>query len=149
MPDPVRPAVAGDQSAVEEVVTAAYLPWTARLGVRPAPMDADYPSLISDGRVYVTGSDTLDGVIVLIPEPDALLVENIAVRPDRQGAGIGRRLLSFAEAEVRRRRLPEVRLYTHARMARNIRWYAAFGYTVTGRRPIDGGHLVHMRKAID
>lgn len=148
MPDPVRPAMAGDQRAVEELVIAAYLPWTVRLGVRPAPMDADYLSLISAGRVYVTGSDALEGVVVLIPEPDALLVENIAVRPDRQGAGIGRRLLSFAEAEARRRRIPEVRLYTHARMASNIRWYAAVGYTVSGRQPIDGGHLVHMRKMV-
>jgi GNAT superfamily N-acetyltransferase len=37
------------------------------------------------------------GLIVLIEEADHVLVENVAVDPGRQGEGIGRALLAFAE----------------------------------------------------
>jgi GNAT superfamily N-acetyltransferase len=37
------------------------------------------------------------GIIVLLPGPDYLLLDNIAVSPARQGSGLGRRLLAFAE----------------------------------------------------
>lgn len=145
----VRLAKSGDRIAVEDIVHEAYEPWISLIGTRPAPMDADYAALIAGGSVYVTGVGDLDGLIVLIPEEGVLLVDNVAVRPDRQGEGIGRTLLAFAEAEARRRGLAAVRLYTHAKMTSNIRVYESLGYAVTGNQAIGAGHLVHMRKQID
>ncbi|MFX8999726.1 GNAT family N-acetyltransferase, partial [Acinetobacter baumannii] len=43
--------------------------------------------------------------------------------PDRQGRGLGRRLIAFADAEARRLGLPEIRLYTHVTMTGNIALY--------------------------
>jgi GNAT superfamily N-acetyltransferase len=148
-----RLAVPPDQSAIEDVVRAAYEPWVEVIGTRPGPMDADYASLIAAGSVYVTGSggaqSWLDALIVLIPEDGALLVENVAVRPDRKWRGIGRRLLAFAEDEARRRRLPAVRLYTHAWMTTNISLYESLGYNITECQSIGtAGHLVHLRKQL-
>jgi ribosomal protein S18 acetylase RimI-like enzyme len=155
MPDAIRVAAATDRAAVEEIVREAYRPWVPVVGGRPQPMDADYARLIADGRVYVTGpageaapGAGLDGLIVLVPEEDGLLVENVAVRPGLHGRGIGRRLMAFAEEEARRRGLPAVRLYTHERMTRNIDLYEALGYQQTGREPIGGGDLVHLRKPL-
>lgn len=54
------------------------------------------------------------GILVLLPKPDYLLLDNIAVDPVRQGAGLGRRLLAFAEAEAMRRGYREIRLYTRS-----------------------------------
>jgi GNAT superfamily N-acetyltransferase len=134
---------------VEDVVQAAYQPWADLLGMRPPPMDAPYAELIDAGRVHVTGADGIEGLIVLVPEPDALLVENVAVRPALHGRGIGRRLLAFADAEARRLGLGAVRLYTNARMTRNVTLYASLGYAETGRQPVGAHVVVHMRKPLD
>lgn len=40
---------------------------------------------------------------MLIAKPDHLLLDNIAVRPDRQGTGLGRVLIAFAEQDATRR----------------------------------------------
>jgi GNAT superfamily N-acetyltransferase len=50
------------------------------------------------------------GIIVLLPVTNYLLRDNIAVSPARQGLGLGRRLLAFAEAEALRRGYREMRL---------------------------------------
>jgi ribosomal protein S18 acetylase RimI-like enzyme len=82
-----------------------------------------------------------------VPEPEVLLVENVAVRPSLHGRGLGRRLLAFAEDEARRLGLPAVRLYTNEKMGRNIALYEKLGYEVTGRQPVgERGHIVLMHK---
>ncbi|WP_203931288.1 GNAT family N-acetyltransferase [Virgisporangium ochraceum] len=139
--------MADDRAAVVELVEQAYQPWVAVIGARPAPMDADYAGLIAAGQVHVTGADVLDGLIVLVPEPDVLLVENVAVRPPLHGRGLGRRLLAFAEDEARRLGLAAVRLYTNGKMSRNIELYEKLGYEITDRQPAgERGHVVLMRK---
>ncbi|MEU8247006.1 GNAT family N-acetyltransferase [Nonomuraea sp. NPDC048916] len=142
----MRPAVAADLAAVEKLVHDAYEPWVEVVGMRPLPMEADYDALIAAGRVHVT--DPLDGLIVLVPEPGVLLVENVAVQPERQGRGVGRTLLAFAEQEARRLGLPALRLYTNAKMASNIALYESLGYVVTGRQGIEGRSAVLMRKEL-
>jgi GNAT superfamily N-acetyltransferase len=149
MRDTVRTPQAADRAAIEEIVQAAYEPWVRTIGVRPAPLDADYGALISRRLVFVCGVGELAGVIVLVPEPDVLLIENVAVRPDRQGEGIGRTLLAFAEAQARGSGRSAVRLYAHSAMASNVALYERLGYLVTHRQPLDVGHLVHMRRDID
>jgi GNAT superfamily N-acetyltransferase len=149
MGDEVRHATPGDRAAVEEIVAAAYEPWAELLGMRPPPMDADYAALIAAGRVHVTGTGAVDGLIVLVPEDGVLLVENVAVRPALHGKGVGRRLLAFAEDEARRLGLPALRLYTNVRMTRNLALYGSLGYAETGRQDYDGGQIVLMRKALD
>jgi len=58
----------------------------------------------------------------LLLKADHLLLDNLAVRPDRQRRGFGRKFIAFAEAEARRLRFAELRLYTHeARISRSMR----------------------------
>jgi ribosomal protein S18 acetylase RimI-like enzyme len=98
----IRPARPEDRAAVERVVLDAYGPWAARIGRKPAPMLDDYGALIAEGRVSVVDRDgRIDGVLVLLPQPDTLLLDNVAVAPQAQGAGLGRRLLDHAEAAAR------------------------------------------------
>lgn len=150
MGDTVRLAGPADREAVEEIVRAAYEPWVEVIGMRPPPMDADYATLIADGRVHVTGSAAVEGLIVLVPEDGVVLVENVAVHPRLHGRGIGRRLLAFAEERARASGARALRLYTNARMTRNISLYRSLGYGETGRRTLPaGGQVVHMRKELD
>lgn len=125
---------------------AAYTPWVEVIGMRPLPMEADYAALIAAGHVHVT--DELDGLIVLVPEDGVLLVENVAVRPDRHGRGIGRGLMAHAEREARRLGLPDLRLYTNVKMTSNIALYESLGYVETGRTGIEGRSAVLMRKRL-
>jgi GNAT superfamily N-acetyltransferase len=141
----IRPAAHPDRPRIEEIVEAAYTPWAEIIGARPIPMDADYESLITAGQVFVTG-DGPDGVIVLIPEEGTLLIENVAVAPDRHGQGIGRALLSFAEDHARTLSLPRLRLYTNELMTKNIALYERLGYEETSRQDIGGRNVVHMLK---
>lgn len=141
----IRPAVSADRPRIEEIVEAAYSSWAELIGARPIPMDADYAALIEAGEVFVT-DPRLDGLIVLIPEDGVLLVENVAVAPDRHGRGIGRDLLSFAEERARSLSLPRLRLFTNELMTRNITLYTSLGYHETGREDIGGRNVVHMTK---
>ena len=87
-------------------------------------------------------------VIVLVPAPNYLLLDNIAVSPNRQGLGLGRRLLAFAETEALRRGYREIRLYTHQTMVENQSLYASIGYEETGRGTEAGYDRVFMRKQL-
>ncbi len=62
-----------------------------------------------------------------------LLIENVAVRPDGQGEGIGDRLLRHAEVVAASPNIREIRLYTNAAFASNISFYAKRGYVEYAR----------------
>jgi ribosomal protein S18 acetylase RimI-like enzyme len=109
----------------------------------------DYPARVSEGVVWVAEEGTvIAAVIVLVPAPNYLLLDNIAVSPGRQGLGLGRRLLAFAEDEALRRGYREIRLYTHQTMVENQRLYASIGYEETGRGAEAGYDRVFMRKQL-
>jgi ribosomal protein S18 acetylase RimI-like enzyme len=142
----IRRARPEDQAAVEAIVHAAYAVYVERIGKPPGPMLDDYRRLIADGAVSVfeMPDGAIAAIIVLLAKADHLLLDNVAVFPDRQGQGLGRRLIAFAESEARRLCCRELRLYTHARMTENIALYARFGFEETGRRRESGYDRVYM-----
>jgi ribosomal protein S18 acetylase RimI-like enzyme len=145
----IRLAQAGDVCALEALVGRAYARYIPRIGRPPAPMGADYGALVRRGLVSVLEDEGgLVGLIVLLPRGDHLLVENVAVSPGRQGRGLGRRLMSYAEERARALALPELRLYTNERMTENIGFYRALGYEETGRGLEDGFARVYFRKTL-
>lgn len=146
----IRLAVAADRAAIEAVVAAAYSVYIERIGKTPGPMHDDYAARIAAGAVSVAedADGTIAAVLVLLPKPDHLLLDNVAVRPDRQHRGLGRGLIDFAEAEARRQGFAELRLYTHQRMSENIALYRRLGFVETGRRQEAGYERVFMRKSV-
>lgn len=81
--------------------------------------------------------------------PDAPSVADIGrltVVPDRQGQGLGSRLLTAAEQELPSS-VSKLQLFTGERSAGNLRLYARLGYTVTHRTMTAAGYaLVHLSK---
>ena len=145
----VRVATAADVSVIGQIVEQAYRHYIPRIGKPPGPMSDDYALRVSEGVVWVIEErSTIAGIIVLLPRVDHLLLDNIAVAPARQGSGLGRRLLAFAEAEAVRSGYREIRLYTHQTMTENQRLYAAIGYEETGRGTEAGYERVFMRKRL-
>ena len=145
----VRPAGPGDAGAIRDLVRASYAKYVERIGKEPAPMLEDYAALIGAGEVWVSveGEEVL-GVLVMRPAEDHLFVDNVAVAPEHQGKGLGRELVTFAEARARRDGLAEVRLYTNEKMRENLSVYAKLGFEETERK-LDGGYRrVFMRKRL-
>ncbi|MEV7615634.1 GNAT family N-acetyltransferase [Streptomyces sp. NPDC089799] len=142
-----RRAVAADVSAVRAVTDAAYRHYIERIGIRPAPMDADHAAEVAAGHVFVLGEPVV-GLVVLVPREDHLFLDSVAVHPDAHGTGLGRILLGFAETRARALGLPEIRLYTNALMWENRRLYPRCGYEFTERR-VDGPYdRLHYRKPV-
>lgn len=146
----IRPADAADCATIEAIVQAAYSVYLDRMGKPPAPMLDDYEAQIAAGTVSVLedADGVLAAMIVLLRRDDHLLLDNIAVRPDRQGRGFGRRLIAFAEAEAQRLGFAELRLYTHRTMTENIALYTRLGFEETGRCRQDGYDRVFMGKPV-
>jgi ribosomal protein S18 acetylase RimI-like enzyme len=146
----IRQAADGDVTAIRAVVEAAYSAYVPRIGRPPAPMTADYETLVAAGDVWVADADgRVLGVLVIRASDDVLELENVAVDPAQQGLGHGRALVSFAETYARERGLAAVELYTNEAMAENIELYPRLGYVETGRRVEDGYRRVYFRKALD
>jgi GNAT superfamily N-acetyltransferase len=147
----IRRAQPADRAVVERIVRDAYGTYVERIGKPPGPMLDDYAALIADGVISVLedSNGTIAAIIVLLPKPDHLLLDNIAVGPDRQGQGLGRLLMAFAEDEARRLGHAELRLYTHEKMTENIALYGRLGFVETGRGQQAGYNRVFMTKRLN
>ena len=83
------------------------------------------------------------GALRLRQEPKALWVRRVAVDPARQGDGVGRGLMRWAEREAAARGLAEVRLGVRAQLPGNRAFYERLGYRVLRAHPRPGSEEVH------
>jgi N-acetylglutamate synthase-like GNAT family acetyltransferase len=145
----IRLARAADVAAVSIIVKDAYSIYLARNGKIPGPMRDDYAALIADRRVHVLEErGEIMGLVVLIPEARAMLLDNVAVHPRAQGRGFGIRLIAFAEQRARAAGLPALRLYTQDIMTENLALYARLGFVETHRGEELGLNRVYMTKTL-
>jgi GNAT superfamily N-acetyltransferase len=145
----IRKARVDEAQAVRDLVRAAYQHYVPVIGQEPAPMVDDYPARIAANQVWVLeDTNGLAGVLVLEDGPSCFMLENIAVRTDRQGLGYGSQLLNVAEAEAIRCGWNVVTLYTNALMTNNIAIYKARGYVETERKTEKGFTRVYMAKQL-
>ena len=125
----LRRGVPGDLAAVVALQRAAYAKNRPLLGVEPLPLLADYGEIFREYEVYLAERDgALDGVLILEPRPDDLLIWSIATAPEAQGRGVGNTMLAFAEARARELGRTCIRLYTGQPLTFNIDWYTRHGY---------------------
>ncbi len=140
----IRRAKSEDADALADCIDAAYSIYADRIADLPAVSDG-VAEAISRHRVWVAEMDgRLVGGLVLVPHDDCLFLENIAVRPESAGSGLGRALIARAEQDCLDLGLREIRLSTHQDMPENIAIYSRLGWKETGR----SGNKVHMSKSI-
>ena len=142
-----------DLAAIVALTEAAYAPYNAILDAPPIPVTEDYAPRIANGEVWLleSGGEPA-GVLTLERHADHAMIFSVAVSPAFQRKGFGTKLLNHADQQTRLWGLPEIRLYTNAKMERNIALYLAYGYRETGRRPNPyrpGWVLVDMAKPVD
>jgi len=144
-----RPARAEDAGLIRDLVRAAYAKWVPVIGREPQPMKADYERAIQEHQIdmaYVDG--ILVGLIETMLQSDHLWIENVAVRPESQGQGLGRQLLALAERKAVEAGCGELRLLTNDAFAANVALYSRAGYSVDRREPFMGGTTVYMSKKL-
>lgn len=125
------------------------MPYVKRIGKEPAPMTADFAALIEAAEVWVAVDFAeILGYIVMRPGQDTLHIENVAVSPPRHGAGVGKALLDFAEAEAARVGISRMNLYTNAKMRENLSLYPRLGWVETDRRTEGGFERVYYEKPV-
>ena len=144
----IRKARLCDVSAIQNCVEAAYQHYINRIGKPPGPMLDDYAEVIEHHKVFVAETENIVGVLVLIQKSIGVLLDNIAVHPEQQGKGLGKRLINLAETETRASGFKKLDLYTHECMGENIELYKSLGYTETERKEEQGYNRVYMQKCL-
>lgn len=145
----LRRAGPDDAAAIRALSRAAYARWADLIGREPWPMVADYDVAVRDHIIDLLEINAeLVALVEMIPKPDHLVIENIAVAPAFQGQGHGRRLMDHAEHYAAESGFQEVRLYTNQRFATNIELYRRLGYHIEREEVVSVGVVVHMRKTL-
>jgi ribosomal protein S18 acetylase RimI-like enzyme len=143
----LRLANPSDLDRIEAVVEAAYERHLQRMGFPPAQLLRDDSAAIEAGQIWVLG-DPIVAAIVLIEIDDTLLVENLAVHPDAQGAGLGHRLMEHAEAMAFERGLRRVTLDQNEINVELRDFFAHLGYMEIDRRSEYGHRRVVIEKLL-
>ena len=145
----IRPALPEDAAAVAACVCQAYVRHIQRIGRQPGPMLLDYAQVLRDDSVFVAmDAGEVVGVLVLNTTDEGFCLDNIAVRPDHAGQGLGRRLLALADDQARSADQRSIYLYTHVLLTENQALYRQNGYVEYDRRVVNGFPRVFMRKAL-
>jgi ribosomal protein S18 acetylase RimI-like enzyme len=144
-----RSAIPADASAIAALTRDAYAKWIPVIGRAPKPMTADYDVAVREHLIdLLEVGDRLVALIECILEPDHLLIENLAVAPDCQGKGYGRRLMAHAKDLAGSLGRTEIRLYTNKLFAENVAFYRKLGYRLDGESAFKGGFIVHMSRRL-
>lgn len=145
----IRSAAADGVARIGAIARAAYALYVPRIGREPAPMAADFAAEVAANRVVVIeAAGSVRGYMIAWPEPDAYFIDNIAIDPQSQGDGLGRRLIDHAVAQAEKLKLPALRLYTNVLMTENLSMYAHIGFVETHRVVEKGFHRVYMRRSL-
>ncbi len=145
----LRRATGEDLPAITALQHAAYARNRRILGVEPLPLTVDYVQIFSEYEFWLReNADGLDGVLILEPRADDLLIWSVASAPAAQGRGVGNHMLAAAETRARQLGLTCLRLYTGDKLAGNIAWYERHGYRQERIEQRDDRRLVHMVKQL-
>ena len=146
----LRRARIEDADGLTALARAAYARHVPIIGREPMPMTADWAKLLSEQEIWIVEGPAGEVVasLALDVQADHVMIWSVAVAPNDQRRGLGRRLMAFAERRACELQRPEVRLFTNARMAGNVALYVRLGYSETLREQLPDRVLVHMRKAV-
>ena len=138
----------------EAILRAAFTPYVRRLGRELTPQSYEWlPAAIGEGRVYgAVEGRALVGVAITSADDRGWTLEQIAVEPSQQGAGIGSTLIRHVETEARRNCVPALFLDTATMMLDLLARYKNHGFHEIRRGPPthdrDRHERVYMEKRL-
>lgn len=126
----IRTAESADVPLLKQCIESAYSVYKDNIPDLPNVSDGLSSSMVGKSVWVAELKGMVVGVMILKPTSDFLILENVAVRPEASGSGVGKALISKAEAECVRLELSEIRLSTHTDMVGNINLYKHLGWRV-------------------
>ena len=128
-----RCADAGQFAAILALVHAAFGGLTPPSGALKETID-DVAARFAAGPVLLAQADgELVGSLYCALKDGGLYLTRMAVRPDRQKQGLGRALLTAAEAEAHALGVPRLTLRVRLNLPDNRAYFERAGFRVTGR----------------
>ena len=130
----------------------AFTPYARRLGreLMPDAYDWLHGALAAGDVLAAFEEEALVAAAATRRSDEHLIVDLLAVCPERQGDGLGASLLARVEEAARGKGLAAVALNTAEVMADLLRFYQRHGFTEVRRAPPEHGKdaylRVHMRK---
>ena len=143
-----RTAGPQDVEAIRALTRAAYAKWVPLIGREPLPMQSDPALAVRDHRVDLLEDAGLLGLVEVHLAPSHLWVENLCVRPDLQGQGIGAQLLARAEAIASGAGHGCLRLLTNPAFTGNVAFYQRHGFSVEKTEAFRGGFTTWLAKEL-
>jgi ribosomal protein S18 acetylase RimI-like enzyme len=144
----IEKAETTDAQGMKQCAITAYNHYILRTKLPPMPMLYDYNLIIKDHQAFVIKqNEIIIGILVLMHFEKGMLLDNVAILPEYQGKGLGKKLIEFAESEAAQQGYSEIYLYTNERMTENINIYSHLGFIETERRLINDRPAVYMRKS--
>jgi N-acetylglutamate synthase-like GNAT family acetyltransferase len=79
----LRKANLADVEAISALTDAAYTKYIPLIGRKPQPMTADHSKMVVENTIWLLSvEDKLAGLLVLVYEPDTLLIYSVAIHPE-------------------------------------------------------------------
>ena len=139
----LRSAEPWEATAISDIVRAAYAKWLPVIGREPRPMQVDYGKALLDHQFdVVVENGQIVGLIETMQHEDHIWIENVAVVPEAQGRGIGRRLLAHPERKAIDAGCFEARLLTNGAFEANLSLCRRLGYAVDRQEDFMNGTAV-------
>ncbi|NYJ14818.1 N-acetylglutamate synthase-like GNAT family acetyltransferase [Rhizobium leguminosarum] len=137
------------------LILAAFASMNGRIDPPSSALTLTAESLAEKARAEIghvaVDEGKLVGCLFLRPEADCLYVGKLAVLPEVQGKGLGKRLLAIAEETAARLGLAALRLETRIELTDNHAVFAAWGFSRTAEKAHPGfarTTFVEMRKTL-
>jgi GNAT superfamily N-acetyltransferase len=110
-------------------------PPSSALRLTPRSMRGD---AVESTLLLAYRTNDLVGCVFAQAKDDTLYIGKLAVRPDLQGAGIGRKLVEAVREEARRRGLTMLELQTRIELTENHAMFARMGFVKTAETAHEG-----------
>jgi len=145
----IRRATPADSDWLARCTDEAYGVYLSILGRKPLPMTIDYQAALDNFDIWIAESEgSRAGLLMLQHKVDHIMIYSVAVLPDYSGHGIGKLLLTHAEVVATAKGFNLLRLYTNARMKRNLAIYRKFGYIDSHITEHKGSNVIHLKKSL-
>lgn len=138
----------GDALAVQSCCEKAFESYISLIGKKPAPMNYNYLTEITNHTVFVAsnGQEIMGFVLIKDSDGEYMWLDVLAVNPNFSGNGIGRALIAFCENYILQNGKNECRLYTNVKFERTCNIYARLGYEIYDKVNKDGYERYYMKK---
>ena len=139
-----------DLEMIKSCVILAFSPYIPMIGKEPGPMKEDYERAIQCDEIWLSyDDDFMEGFIYLIRAKEHLIFEVLAVNPECQGRGLGKKLVAFGEEKALEYGYHNIEVLTNEAFAVPQLLYTRCGYFEYKRGIENGYQRIYYRKTLE